>query len=47
MLVAGLALAYGVASTIWATENSLWWKLQRITGALLFAVVGVRLVVLI
>jgi succinate dehydrogenase hydrophobic anchor subunit len=33
MLVAGLALAYGVASTIWETENSLWWKLQRITGA--------------
>jgi hypothetical protein len=47
MLVAGFALAYGVASKIWTTQNSLWWQLQRITGALLFAVVGVRLAVLI
>jgi succinate dehydrogenase cytochrome b556 subunit len=39
ILVAGLALAYGVASTIWTTENSLLWKLQRVTGAYLLVLI--------
>jgi succinate dehydrogenase hydrophobic anchor subunit len=39
MLVAGLALAYGVSSTIWTTRNSSFWKLQRITGAYLLILI--------
>ena len=39
MLVAGLSLAYGVASKIWAIEHSLLWKLQRITGAYLLILI--------
>ena len=39
MLVAGLTLAYGVASRIWAIRHSLLWKLQRITGAYLLILV--------
>jgi succinate dehydrogenase hydrophobic anchor subunit len=39
MLVAGLALAYGVASKIWTTENSPFWKFQRITGAYLLILI--------
>jgi succinate dehydrogenase hydrophobic anchor subunit len=39
MLVAGLTLAYGVASRIWAIRHSLLWKLQRITGAYLLILI--------
>jgi len=39
MLVAGLILTYGVASRVWANQNSLAWKLQRITGAYLLILV--------
>jgi len=39
MLVAGLTLAYGVGSKIWAIEHSLLWKLQRITGAYLLILI--------
>lgn len=37
--VAGLTLGYGVASKVWATQNSLLWKLQRITGACLLILI--------
>jgi succinate dehydrogenase cytochrome b556 subunit len=36
---AGLTLAYGVASRILATQHSLLWKLQRITGACLLILI--------
>jgi succinate dehydrogenase hydrophobic anchor subunit len=36
---AGLTLAYGVGSKIWAIEHSLLWKLQRITGAFLLILI--------
>ena len=39
IFVAGLTLAYGVASKIWTTQNSLLWKLQRITGAYLLILI--------
>jgi len=39
MLVAGLTLAYGVGSKLWAIQHSLLWKLQRITGAYLLILV--------
>jgi succinate dehydrogenase hydrophobic anchor subunit len=39
MIVAGLILAYGVASKIWGIRHSVLWKLQRITGAYLLILV--------
>jgi succinate dehydrogenase hydrophobic anchor subunit len=39
IFVAGLTLAYGVGSKIWAIEHSLLWKLQRITGAYLLILI--------
>jgi len=39
MFVASLTLAYGVAAKVWATQPSLLWKLQRITGAFLIVMV--------
>ncbi|UCF85817.1 MAG: hypothetical protein JSV50_09350 [Desulfobacteraceae bacterium] len=43
MLVASLTLVYGVASKFWATQHSLVWKLQRITGAFLLVMVPAHL----
>jgi len=39
MIVAGLILAYGVASKLWEIQHSVLWKLQRITGAYLLILV--------
>ena len=39
MIIAGLTLAYGVASKVWAIQHSLLWKLQRITGAYLLILI--------
>ncbi len=41
---AGLATAYAVASRIWNTKHSAWWKLQRISGAFLIIAVPAHLV---
>jgi succinate dehydrogenase hydrophobic anchor subunit len=46
MLVAGLTLTYGVASRVWANQNSLAWKLQRITGAYLLILVPAHMLFL-
>jgi len=43
MLIAGLILAYGVASKFWKTRHSLLWKLQRISGAFLLVMVPAHL----
>jgi succinate dehydrogenase hydrophobic anchor subunit len=39
MTVAGLILAYGVASKLWGIQHSALWKLQRITGAYLLILI--------
>ena len=39
MIVAGLILAYGVASKLWGIQHSVLWKLQRITGAYLLILI--------
>jgi len=39
MIIAGLTLAYGVASKVWAIQHSLLWKLQRITGTYLLILI--------
>jgi len=41
---AGLATAYAVASRIWNTKHSAWWKLQRISGAFLVIAIPAHLV---
>lgn len=43
MLITALGLAYGVAARIWKTEHSFFWKLQRISGVFLLAMVPVHL----
>jgi succinate dehydrogenase hydrophobic anchor subunit len=42
-LVAGLVLGYGVASKIWKSKHSVFWKLQRITGAFLLVMIPAHL----
>ena len=39
MFVAGLTLGYGVVSRLWNTQHSIFWKLQRITGAFLLVMI--------
>ena len=39
MLVAGLVLAYRVASKLWGIQHSVLWKFQRITGAYLLIMI--------
>lgn len=39
MFVAGLILSYWVASRVWKRQNSVFWKLQRITGAFLIVMI--------
>ena len=44
MLIAGLTLAYGVASRFRVPRHSLLWKLQRITGVFLLVMVPAHLI---
>ncbi len=43
-LFTGFATAYAVASRIWNTKHSVWWKLQRISGAFLIIAIPAHLV---
>ena len=40
----GLAPAYAVASRIWRTKHTTWWKLQRLSGAFLMIAIPAHLV---
>ncbi len=42
-LIIGLVLGYGVAQRIWWSQHSIFWKLQRITGAFLLVMVPAHL----
>lgn len=43
MLITAIGLAYAVALRIWKSEHSFFWKLQRISGAFLLAMVPAHL----
>jgi succinate dehydrogenase hydrophobic anchor subunit len=43
-LSAGLVLGYGVAVRVWSTAHSIFWKLQRISGAFILPVLPAYLV---
>jgi succinate dehydrogenase hydrophobic membrane anchor protein len=43
-VLAGLVLGYGVAVQVWSTAHSIFWRLQRISGAFLLPVLPAYLV---
>ncbi|MBN2570149.1 MAG: hypothetical protein JXB42_12035 [Deltaproteobacteria bacterium] len=43
MIVASLAVTFGVAAKIWKSQHTVFWKMQRITGAFLLIAVPAHL----